>query len=169
MGYGWLASCTKVSRQRETENVNATKRNPNRPLRLCDPWRRPNGRPTIRRIFNRAVRVVTREGLIDEGLSIFPSLTKYNHAEPWGVADDSPCQKTFEELLPGFRCVACFAVTGGSEGHYIHVELLGWDEEQSRRTGQSVGTRVLVFIGKTFQGLAHAQALASRLAVLLGV
>lgn len=70
---------------------------------------------------------------------------------------------------PGFRLsgndkwptdckwIACYAVTGGSEGHYIHVDVI--------RTDQS---RDMVFLGKTFQGMEHAQKMAARLAEELG-
>ena len=40
--------------------------------------------------------------------------------------------------------ISVFAVTGGSEGHYIHVEAITDDK------------RELLFLGKTFQGLDHA-------------
>lgn len=42
------------------------------------------------------------------------------------------------------RWIACFAVTGGSEGHYVHVEAIG-DEK-----------RELLFLGKTFLGMDNA-------------
>jgi hypothetical protein len=53
--------------------------------------------------------------------------------------------------------VAVFAVTGGSEGHYVHVEVLG------------DGRHECVGLGKTFQGKDAAWTLARRLADLLGV
>jgi hypothetical protein len=52
--------------------------------------------------------------------------------------------------------IAVFAVTGDSEGHYVHVEVLG------------SGDRACVGLGKTFQGKDAAWALARRLADLLG-
>lgn len=51
--------------------------------------------------------------------------------------------------------IACFAVTGGSEGHYIHVESLS----------QS-GNECLI-LGKTFLGYDHALKLANALAKIL--
>jgi len=91
--------------------------------------------------------------LIDEYFSISISIT-YNSST---------------ESVPGHRLnltsiwptdthwIACYAVTGNSEGHYIHVDLI--------RTGE---TRDLVFLGKTFQGMQHAQLIAAKCAELLG-
>lgn len=53
--------------------------------------------------------------------------------------------------------IACYAVTGGSEGHYIHVDLIDREDK-----------RTLVFLGKTFLGMQHAQNIAARCAELLG-
>lgn len=47
--------------------------------------------------------------------------------------------------------IAVFAVTGGSEGHYIHVEAV-WQPKGDDRDGR----RRLLFLGKTFLGLDHA-------------
>lgn len=55
------------------------------------------------------------------------------------------------------RWVACFPVTGGNEGHYVHVEVVLSD-----------GSRKLLFLGKTFKGMAHAAKIAARCAVALG-
>lgn len=55
------------------------------------------------------------------------------------------------------RWIACYAVTGGSEGHYIHVDLIYYDKR-----------RDLVFLGKTFQGMEHAQKIAAKCADELG-
>jgi hypothetical protein len=52
--------------------------------------------------------------------------------------------------------LACFAVTGGSEGHYIHVELLAGEE------------RIPLFVGKTFEGMPHAWKVAMACAEALG-
>lgn len=55
-----------------------------------------------------------------------------------------------------WRWIACFAVTGGSEGHYVHVEVI------------QGGTRRLMFTGKTFAGMEHAYKMARRCAEHLG-
>ncbi len=43
-----------------------------------------------------------------------------------------------------YNWIACFAVTGGSEGHYVHVESITGDK------------RDLLFLGKTFGGMEQA-------------
>jgi hypothetical protein len=53
--------------------------------------------------------------------------------------------------------IGAFPVTGGSEGHYIHVEAL------------ANGKHTTLILGKTFQGMDHAWAIARRIGDLLGV
>lgn len=53
---------------------------------------------------------------------------------------------------PHYHWIACFAVEGGSEGHYIHVEEIDGD-----------GHRHLVILGKTFLGLDVALEIANKL------
>ena len=79
-------------------------------------------------------------GMTISGASLRGGLTG---ASLWPVAD--------------FWGLACYAVTGGSEGHYVHVDAL-----------MKGGARESLLIGKTFGGMAEAQAVAARCAVLLG-
>jgi hypothetical protein len=51
--------------------------------------------------------------------------------------------------------IACFAVTGGSEGHYIHVESM------------SDGKCNCLILGKTFNGFDHALKLSNALSIIL--
>lgn len=60
-----------------------------------------------------------------------------------------------------YRWISVFPVTGGNEGHYVHVDLI-WQSDY--REG-----RVPLFLAKTFQGHAHAVKLAGTLARVLGV
>jgi len=70
--------------------------------------------------------------------------------------------QTFWKLLESCRWVACYAVTGDSEGHFVHVDLVcGYDQEWT-------GKALHLITGKTFLGLAHAQKIANRCAELLG-
>ncbi|MFH1952560.1 MAG: hypothetical protein ABIL06_13185 [Pseudomonadota bacterium] len=55
-----------------------------------------------------------------------------------------------------YRRIACFAVEGGSEGHYIHVNVI--DNESKTET---------LLLGKTFLGLDHALALSNALTKIL--
>ena len=57
---------------------------------------------------------------------------------------------------------ACYATTGGSEGHLVHIDILVKDPKGGRPALQN-----LVFI-KTFQGMEVAQRMANKAAVLLG-
>lgn len=60
-----------------------------------------------------------------------------------------------------YRWVACYAVTGGSEGHYLHVDAIMKD-----------GSRKLVFVGKTLQegkeGMDYMYRICAALAEYLG-
>lgn len=59
-----------------------------------------------------------------------------------------------------YHWIAVFPVTGGSEGHYVHVDLL-W--QRDHREG-----RIPLFLLKTFGGHAEAVSLAGLLARVLG-
>ena len=48
---------------------------------------------------------------------------------------------------------ACYAVEGGSEGHYIHVDFIVTQDQGEAR-------RKLAFLGKTFLGMDHALRVA---------
>ncbi len=63
------------------------------------------------------------------------------------------------------KFVACFAVTGGSEGHYIHV-----DAYPSRYTFGGVAEEkpIHLALGKTFKGWEHAWHIARICAEQLG-
>ena len=71
--------------------------------------------------------------------------------------------QTFWSLVEKHRWIACYAVTGGSEGHYVHVDLVhGYDCDYT-------GKALHLITGKTFLGLAHALKIANRCAELLRV
>lgn len=66
-----------------------------------------------------------------------------------------------------YRWIACYPVTGGSEGHYIHIDFLCEDmDAHGRGTGKWKTVRLA--LGKTFRGMDHAAAIALRCAKLLG-
>lgn len=93
--------------------------------------------PDICKELNARLRA---EGLLDESLGVHWSAEDYHR--PW----------------PKRWCwIACYAVTGGSEGHHIHIDVI---------TGQH--KRKLEILGKTFRGMEHALKIANRCAVLLG-
>lgn len=82
-----------------------------------------------------------------------------------------------------FRWIAAYPVTGGSEGHYVHVEF-GAPAEQvmicdpNDHTGfgkpvfvnlrSPVWRIVRLALGKTFRGFDHAEEIAKRCSKLLG-
>ena len=57
-----------------------------------------------------------------------------------------------------------FPVTGASEGHYIHVEILC----QSTKAG-ALGTHELLFLCKTFSGWDQAWGIAKMVGSILDV
>ncbi len=122
------------------------------PTRICDECnvRVQMGEKTVRQVLEDLEKQLNVEGLLDEGLS--PS--------SWGDSAEFFDQKA-KDLR--FRWIACFAVTGNSEGWYIHIDLVldGFDENQQCKTQH-------LALGKTFRGRIHAFAIAARAAELLG-
>ena len=106
-------------------------------------------------MFDQLNKELTDEGLIDE----------YFDLALWLEHDTSTQEgrdRADEPLPRNIRWVACWAVTGGSEGWYIHIEFDG----ANRDTGKS--ERILFALGKTFLGWDHAWKIAKRAAELLG-
>jgi hypothetical protein len=68
-----------------------------------------------------------------------------------------------DAALPPYRWGIAWPVTGGSEGHYVHVELFCGEEQPGYG-----GKRVALALLKTFGGWDAAVDLASRIARLLG-
>ena len=66
--------------------------------------------------------------------------------------------------VPRYRRIAVFPVTGGSEGHYVHVDLFVASEENLAQT-----VVVPLMLVKTFGGMAHARTIANCLADALEV
>lgn len=77
--------------------------------------------------------------------------------EYFSLAHDYPREAADQPIGP-FERIICYAVTGGNEGHYIHVDVI-------RENGASD----CLALGKTFRGWDHAWAMAKRCAELLGV
>ena len=55
--------------------------------------------------------------------------------------------------------IACFAVTGGSEAHWIHVEVIRPNGKEKRE---------LVYLAKCFHGMKAALAVSNALTDMLG-
>ena len=69
-----------------------------------------------------------------------------------------------DEPIGRYRWIACYAVTGGSEGHYIHVDRL-----YEAAPYASAITQEPLFLGKTFGGYARACEIAAYVGARLGV
>lgn len=65
---------------------------------------------------------------------------------------------------PKARKVVAYAETGGSEGHYVHVDL--YCDDENDHGSQKVVPLMLI---KTFKGMDAARRIANRLADSLGV
>jgi hypothetical protein len=108
-------------------------------------------RKTIREVFDEVAALVTRRVFDDDGNDL--GFTTVDGAEEYfspGAAIDSA------RPWPQGRTVV-FPVTGGSEGWYIHVEVIGETDSEC------------VILGKTLDSADAAWTLARRLAVILGV
>ena len=107
---------------------------------------------TVAQVHDEIRDILKAEGLMDESFNV-SVLWRYDHARgpegtPWPT---------------DYRWVACFPVTGTSEAHYVHCELL-----YPRPLPLNSDTRVPIFLAKTFRGWDHAWELAKRLGELLG-
>jgi hypothetical protein len=87
---------------------------------------------TVKEVFDETVAFLKERDLYDE-------LDYFSISHPWSI----DAKKT--DFPNPWRWIACYAVVGGSEGHYIHVDVI--DTE---------GKREMIFIGKTFSGMDHA-------------
>ncbi len=106
---------------------------------------------TIRAIYKDLHAALKAKGLIDE---YFNAASRFPGMEP-----NTPGYRLgLDSVWPeDAKWVACYAVTGGAEGHYIHVDVIRNDR-----------TSDLAFLGKTFQGMDHARKIANACADLLG-
>lgn len=64
--------------------------------------------------------------------------------------------------FPTYRTLACFPVTGSSEGHYIHIDAFVFREDLAMHQC------IPVCLGKTFQGFDFAAKVAAACAKHLG-
>ena len=114
--------------------VPMAKRPANRPMRWDTSW-------PIKKIEKRLRRILRLERICDDTL---PGCD-------WKLRE-----LTFTEAFPRWRWLACYAVTGDSEGWYVHVDVISGD------------SRKLLFLCKTFADMDAAYKIAKRCAELLG-
>jgi len=121
--------------------------------------RRARGRKVVD-IARDLKAILEAEGLVDESFGLYIGW-QHEHAKSGVPYWQGGCDEV--EWPNDYRWIACYAVMGDSEGHYIHIELV-----RQGKGCDDPDTHELVFLGKTFQGLDHAYALAKRTAELLG-
>ena len=112
-------------------------------------WERVHNPRTLGDVWNDIVATLPAYGI---------DLNDFDYAGP-------VCRTDRDQLFPqGYRWLACFTVRGCSEGWFVHVATVssksveGWEEAQ---------VVVTLFLAKTFNGWATANALANALAVML--
>jgi len=93
---------------------------------------------------------------------LIEELKKYDGL--WDEMDYFSLERELAEMEwpSDIRWIACYAVTGGSEGHYIH---LSWIRQPSH---SQYNQEQFFVIGKTFFGMDKAQEIANLCAKLLG-
>jgi hypothetical protein len=89
---------------------------------------------------------------LDEALEYFSVSVLARHDNPGRL--DQP--------IGPYWWIACYAVTGTSEGHYVHVDRI-WSEPYGRAEH-----REPLFLVKTFSGYGRACAIAAHLGARLG-
>jgi len=132
-------------------------------------YQRFAGTPTYREVFRRLSDALHAEGLIDEYLS--PGLELEMGTVQDNAADGSRTCRLDTQIPRGVRWVAAWACTGGSEGHYVHVELMysgGTVFDETTGMTPLPSGRVPLALAKTFAEWEHAWLIAKRAAALLG-
>lgn len=124
-------------------------------------WRKvldEHGKPTgqLQRVKNRRLDEVARD--LRDALEKDDLIDEYFHGPGTG--------EEHRRVPNHYVCVASYAVTGGSEGHYIHVEFQYRPADGWNRNGPLMVRRVA--LGKTFKGWEHAWKIAAKCAELLG-
>lgn len=97
-----------------------------------------------------------RAALLPELEALDPSIEYFSVSLDWKDArGDQPIGR--------YRWIACYAVTGGSEGHYVHVDRVYLAHEYDREF-----THEAIFLYKTFGGWEAACQVAAYLGERLG-
>lgn len=108
-------------------------------------------RLTIRELYQTLRREI--EALDHDGFEYFSLSSNLQY-------DDKARQ---DQPIGRCRWIACYAVTGGSEGHYIHVDRIYLAKDYAREFSHEP-----LFLGKTFGGYARACEIAAYLGARLG-
>jgi hypothetical protein len=108
----------------------------------------------MRRVKGRPLAEILKKlssGLQDAGLIV---------DEYFDVSPDARYEQKLDEWPENAWRILCFAVEGGSEGHYVHVDVL-------LQQPYAPPKYVSMFLLKTFLGLEHALRLSNELTRLL--
>lgn len=89
----------------------------------------------------------------------FSNMTKYR--DPAYMAEGPRKYGQYALPWPEYRRIAVFPVTGNSEGHYIHIEIISPERKDGTHTVECIG------LAKTFRGWDHACRIAGAAARLL--
>lgn len=97
-----------------------------------------------------------------EALALLSKHLKNEHLEEEGLGgmaylDEQKLMMEKPLNSDGFNWISCYAVTGGNEGHYVHIDLIHRKDK-----------RKIIASLKTFNGMAKAYQVARRCAELLG-
>ena len=125
----------------------------------------------VKRVSGRALGEIYRD--VSESLCAGDLVDEYfSGPATWrsdGLTPDSPWPD-------GLHLVGVYAVTGGSEGWYVHVDLMRGENIELKATTKfgehlvrHIRTASTVMLGKTFQGMEHAQKMVAAIAALLSV
>lgn len=90
----------------------------------------------------------------------FANMTKYD--DPAYLQEGAKKYTQYSIPWPKYRRIAVFPVTGGSEGHYVHVETIS-----HQQSGNDPRIATLIGLSKTFRGWDHACRIAAAAGRLL--
>lgn len=104
------------------------------------------GMRKVKDVYSDVVANLKKKGIYDE-MDYFKITFNYDlHSDNEG------------NTFPDYKWISCYVVKGDSEGHYIHVDAIGDNIPNGR---------VMVMIGKTFEGLEHALKVSNILTEIL--
>jgi len=107
---------------------------------------------TIQEVYDELVaRLKFEDNLPDEYFSLSVAI-RYND-----IGDRCGTGLHKDDEWPEYHWIACYPVTGNSEGHYIHVDIIDKD-----------GRATNIFLAKTFHGFERAAEIAAACAWHLG-
>lgn len=126
--------------------------------RVLDVEGKPSGR--IFRVAGRPVAEVARDLCNElERLNLIDEYAGVGHEYKY---DNAKCPDTPTDWPDNLHNIACYAVIGGSEGHYVHVDMVLTANRPNTRA-----QHVCLALIKTFRGMGHAREIAAKCYYLL--